>query len=258
MDAQSQPRFPFLEQNGARLEERVAVLAGVLYLLPLFWREHILHALGISYTWSPPHLAETLRLQVLALAMLRLPAFACVLWLALRPGGGALWRSLRPATLRETVRGIGLTLLLSVALNALNLWPFSWRWHEDTAATYLGAFLTVNDWLLIAIWAALFIVVTPVVEESVFRFGILRSLLRHTRSTRAAVLGSSLLFGLAHLGYLPLPDLQHAVNACWLFLFSLLLGWLTIQRAGNISIALIAHAARNAVELTLLLVAIQS
>lgn len=162
--------------------------------------------------------------------------------------------------MREIAKFIGLACAVSFALNALNLWPFTWRWAGDPSAQYLRALVENHDWLAIAIWAGLVTVITPIIEEVVFRFGILRALARYTRSPWIGILGSSLLFGIAHLGYWPIwqPDRPHLVNASWLVAFSVLLGWLTLRRQGNITPAIVIHSARNALELGLLIVALPS
>jgi membrane protease YdiL (CAAX protease family) len=147
---------------------------------------------------------------------------------------------------------------VSFALNAVNLWPFTWRWAGDPSAAYIGALVENHSWLAIGIWAGIVAVITPIIEEVVFRFGVLRVVARYTRSPWMGILGSSLLFGVAHLGYWPIwyPDLQHLVNASWLVVFSVLLGWVTLRRQGNITLAIAVHSARNTLELGLLIAAL--
>jgi membrane protease YdiL (CAAX protease family) len=159
---------------------------------------------------------------------------------------------------REIMKAICLACIVSLALNALNLWPFAWRWATDPTADYIRVLLGNGSWLAIGIWAALVAVITPIIEEVAFRFGVLRALARYTRSPWKGVLGSSLLFGITHLGYWPIwhADVQHLVNASWLFAFSVLLGWLTLRRQGNITLAIAVHSTRNALELGLLIAAL--
>jgi membrane protease YdiL (CAAX protease family) len=99
-------------------------------------------------------------------------------------------------------------------------------------------------------------IVTPLIEEVIVRFGLLRAILQHTSSGKTAVMTTSVLFALAHVG-LPTwpPAIPYFSNAAWLFLASLLVGHLTVRSAGNITIALTAHLSRNALEFCLLLAA---
>ena len=239
--------------------ENVALAAGMLYVGAIFFQEPILtHALGVPRVVSADYLLEHSAWHASALVLVRIPSLLVLVWATLWLQDRDLRRSLRPVRLHWLGGVVAATVLCSALLNALDVWPFMWRWAGDTSAEYARILVGSGRWLTLGIWAALGIVVAPFVEEAVFRFGILRLILRHTHSAWLAILGSSLLFALGHLGYWPIgrSDLQHLVNSAWLFAFSLLLGWLTICGRGNIMAAVAVHSARNALELGLLLVAL--
>jgi membrane protease YdiL (CAAX protease family) len=99
-------------------------------------------------------------------------------------------------------------------------------------------------------------IVNPLIEEVVFRFGVLSVIRDRTGSDAAAVAGSALLFSAVHFG----PSFQFtpvlAAHGVLLFIFALLLGTITTRRYGRIGMAVAAHVGRNLAEQVLLFAAV--
>jgi membrane protease YdiL (CAAX protease family) len=98
------------------------------------------------------------------------------------------------------------------------------------------------------------IVLVPLFEEWIFRFGLLQVLLRISAGPRLAVLFSSLVFAVLHLrrGGSWTTDFTTLRHAVWLFAFSIVLAHQTLRRGGNPTQAVVAHCSYNAVSWLLL------
>jgi membrane protease YdiL (CAAX protease family) len=127
---------------------------------------------------------------------------------------------------------------------------------SSTTGAYAQLLLHQHQVLALVVWALTSVMIVPVLEEAIFRVGLLRLLGSSARSPRFGIFASSILFGAAHLGT-PFwqPDAAHLVNAFWLFVGSLIIAYTTLRNAWNVSVALGSHVARNAIEFTLLLFA---
>lgn len=195
-----------------------------------------------------------LQLQLFSFAVL-LPAILLLCVEALRPT--SLLRYSFKIRSRSFAYGFIGALLVSIAFNWMNLWPFTWRWASSTTGVYAQILLQGDQVLAIAVWALTSVTIVPALEEAIFRVGLLRVLSRWSRSSRFGIVASSLLFGAAHLGS-PFwqPDAAHLVNAFWISTGSLIIAHTTVRDAWNVSVALGSHVARNATEFTLLLFAI--
>jgi membrane protease YdiL (CAAX protease family) len=160
---------------------------------------------------------------------------------------------------RSFAYGFIVALVASVILNWTNTWPFTWRWASSTTGAYAQLLLHRHQAPAMVVWAVTSIAILPVLEEAIFRVGLLRVLSHSTRSSRFAIVASSLVFGAAHLGS-PFwaPDVALFVNAFWVFVGALIIADTTVRDAWNVSIALGSHVARNAIEFTLLLLAVSS
>lgn len=158
--------------------------------------------------------------------------------------------------LRAAWGGISLTtgcLLLvgiaavSIILDLVNLWPFTWRAAQNTTPIHLASLVGHRNWVGFTLLAAKSVLLVPMLEEVIFRFGVLRGVARLTHSTHVGVLISAILFALLHLSLS--PDGTVVLNALWLFFFSIVLGYVTDARQGRLGIAIASHAARNLIEL---------
>jgi hypothetical protein len=233
------------------------LISGCLYVCTVLFQDFALVRLfGVYPSGSATYVRNhALQAQAASLA-LQLPS----LLLLLVASSTLIGRALRAALRIPSLRVIGLTslitILISLGLNATAAWPFTWRWKSSGAASYAYILLSSKQWLTVGLWAASGIVVTPLVEEVLIRFGLLRALLRTTRSRVISIIGSSAVFAVGHLGS-PVwaPDVAHFTNASWLFGVSLCLGYVTLRMQGNIVIPLAAHITRNALELVSLFAA---
>ena len=226
-----------------------------LYLLAALLREDAVRALfGQQATTAPNFIAtHAFSVQAIQLALLVPPTW--LLFGSLLAGNQPYGTALR-ARSRTVTSYLALTFLISMVLNATALWPFSWRWESGGSAAHMHV-LMQHDRSAIVLWAISGIVLIPILEESIFRFWMLREIARRTRSYTVAVVGSSLLFAALHLGS-PVypPDRAHMVNAGWLFAFSLLVGTITVRRRGNFAPVLAMHVGRNALEFATLAVSV--
>jgi membrane protease YdiL (CAAX protease family) len=227
------------------------LVAGALYLGAIVFRDWILGVFGIPSQVSPDYLRHFGGVHVVASLALRVPAIAVIGIIWVRCPKSRFRASLKMESARVVTRTVVVTVALSFVLNLFGVWPFMWRWASDSTSAYVGVLVSTGQSLAILLWILTAVVVGPVLEELVFRFGVLQAVRDWTGSRAKAVIISSAIFALGHLGYLP-PDFPHIANASWLFAASLVLGSITLGRAGRIGVSLAAHAARNALEVSLL------
>lgn len=105
--------------------------------------------------------------------------------------------STRLITAELRTRSFAITVLLAAALalvlNATDIWPFAWRWQYDSNVGLVQALLTSAHTAALVYWLLLYSVGVPILEEVVFRFGLLRTVEHLTGSAPAAgVRGSRL------------------------------------------------------------------
>ena len=160
------------------------------------------------------------------------------------------------ASPREWLVPAGTTATVSLILAALQVWPWTWQWPPHVTLRIITASLAGSQFAGIAIWVFATAVAIPILEEIVFRFGVLELIRGVTGSTTLAVSGSAGLFALGHLGGTLHPDRAHVVNAAWLLVAGLLLGSITVRNRGHLGPAIAAHIARNTLELSTLALAI--
>ncbi len=234
--------------------------ATLLYLGAVVFRDYLLvRCLGIPSTLTSEYFAQSASTYFGANVLLRLPALLVIgLLLVQRRAGDGLRRALRPSKRDPLVGTVATVLVLSFLLNGLGLWPFSWRWPSDSTARIAHEVVSAGAWVALGWWIVLAAIATPIIEEIIFRYWLLKAVARTTRSARLAIGVSSLLFGVAHLGYWPIwhPDVQHLTNAAWLFAGSVALGHLTVRADGRLGVALAAHMTRNGCEVAVLLWAV--
>jgi len=144
--------------------------------------------------------------------------------------------------------------LAKLILNNVGYWPFTWRLPEDNARSFAATLITVGRWNALILWIVFFCLVVPCFEEIIFRYAVLQALVRRT-TTPMGVLLSSLLFGAAHLGFVP-PSRWQVADVFWLSSFGLLLALITVRRSGNIALAIVAHVALNTSTAVVLLLTI--
>lgn len=148
------------------------------------------------------------------------------------------------------------TAFISLLLAIVGLWPWTWQWPPYNGLNLGHALLTGRQFLGLAIWGFATVGLIPLLEETLFRFGMLRFFGSVSGSAAFGVLASSVLFAGAHLGGMGIPDRAHSTNALWLFFASLAVGSITLQNGGRLGPAIAAHTARNAIEFSMLLLAL--
>lgn len=127
---------------------------------------------------------------------------------------------------------VPLVLSAMFVLNAFNEWLDLPNWGE---AAFLG--MSRNVWGVLAITIG-----APLVEELLFRGGVMNSLHRAGYGPRAMILWSALIFGVFHLNPAQIP---------FAFLLGLLLGWL-YYRTGSLLPGILCHFINNSLGVILL------
>lgn len=232
----------------------LAFAAGAVgtYLLSVIFQEHLLVLVfGLPLELPRSFLAQRGQQLFLANLALRLPAATCALG-AVVTAPSESWTRLglrqRPRTLGATILA---TVLLVWLLNALDLWPYGWRWPSSATLPFTQVLLRAGRASALALWALQVVVVTPVLEELIFRNWMPRAIALASGSEWLAISLSAACFALAHIGRQiswPLP-LDYMVNMSWLFLAAILLGWIALKRRGGLAVAIAAHATKNLMEL---------
>ncbi len=258
MSASLSPR----ERVAARSDSDVwlVLAAGVAYFGLVFLREPIAaHVMGVRLPPTGAYLREHGVRYFLADFLVRAPALCMALGVTLASKTGSLREALRShAHGSWTWKAAILTVVLSLLLNTTGLWPFSWRWATSSTGPTARVLLQAGQLGSLVLWTVVSVAVIPLTEECIFRFGLLRALSAATRSNAAGVVLTAAIFAIGHLGYLPSGhlDAQHASAAVWAFAMSLILGWITVSRGGEIKTAAVVHATRNALELAVLLLVV--
>lgn len=229
----------------------LVLLAGALYVAAIFGRDWVLRAFGIPSEVSSDYLWHSGTLHVVANFALRAPALLVIGIIWFRRPSSRLRASLSIESAQTMAWTVAVTVAVTFLLNLFGFWPFTWRWASDQTRLYLGALVASAQWFALLVWVLTAVIVGPLIEELVFRFGVLQAVRDWTGSSAKAVIVSSAVFALGHLGYLP-PDFAHLVNAAWLFAASLVLGSITLRLRGWLGVSLAAHAARNSLEVSLL------
>lgn len=232
----------------------VAILAGALYIASLYWREHLLsEVFAIPTVVTREYLRSGASTHQLGALLLRLPALGALACLLVACSQGSFRQALATEHRRVIYLSVALTCAISIVLNAADVWPFTWRALDAQSVAYASALKTDASWLALFLWGLIVGVINPFVEEASFRFGLLQSVARLTKSRATGVVVSSTMFGLLHANTWRLWELGWAValNAFWLTMSSLLLGYLVMRRGGKITVPLTAHITRNSLEFIL-------
>jgi membrane protease YdiL (CAAX protease family) len=233
----------------------LVVLLGGCYVAAAYWSPAILRAFGEQQRGT---LAEWQARGSTRLAVIYLPHIvivAIILSLLRLPQGSELRESLKRLT-RHDVMAFGLTTaFVSFVLALLQLWPWTWQWPPHSALRLASALTKGRQWLGLLVWALATVVLIPLIEEVVFRFGVLRFFESVSGSSTVGVVASAVTFATAHLGGSIHPNRAHLTNAAWLFAASILLGIVTVRHRGSLGPAITAHAARNLVEFAMLFTA---
>jgi membrane protease YdiL (CAAX protease family) len=163
---------------------------------------------------------------------------------------------------RDDAGGAAWALLLgacgAVTLNALDIWPFSFRWSGQSTRQYVGNLMELRASAALVLFAAAAAILTPLLEELVFRVGALRLLMRFG-GVRFGGLASAALFSLAHVPDLGTAMTPRTVNTLvWTFALGWVLAALVRRANGRITTAIALHMGVNASWVAALLVELAS
>lgn len=230
-----------------------AVATGVVYvLLVVFWPLVQRSLLGMPSTALAVRESGSL-VHAAGLPVYAIPLLGVLLTIRLSRQGDLL-RSLRGTKLSSFTIAVLIGAAVSVLLNSLGVWPFPWQRPDSYEATHVALLILGGQRLGLLLMALVTIVVVPLVEEVVFRFGVLELLLGKLHSLHAAVLASAALFAALHLGqgggFL---GSRVGMNAAWLFIGSVILGYVAVMRGGKIGVPIGVHAGHNMVHIALLI-----
>jgi membrane protease YdiL (CAAX protease family) len=159
------------------------------------------------------------------LMWIRLGIAALLILREWEPGAFGLW-----PTLREWRSGAGYYCAAVVPLVALALAVHDARWEPLAGDWWRVAGIGVGTFFG-------FLWVTALGEELFFRGVIERALLDNLNSKAAAVVGSAVLFGAAHLWFRGFPDWRSAAVAGVLGIFC---GW-GYARTGSVRVPMVTH-----------------
>lgn len=238
--------------NSRWRDPEIALLIGLVYILSVWILPQLWERMGIPQLPTPDYLAESGTVHALSLALGGLPATA-FLFLYLR-FAEAEFMKLQLLGEREVVVGAVFlsSLLLFFLLDKFGVWPFTWRTIGNTSLDYARVLVRTNALIGIGILALSGIAITPILEETIFRFGVIQWTLQRTNSWVLSVVFSALVFAGAHAMAFSQHSLRLAVET---FAFSTFTGWCVFKRKGRVGIPLALHAAKNTAELVSLIAA---
>jgi membrane protease YdiL (CAAX protease family) len=231
-----------------------ALGAGVLYLTAVWFQPLITSQLIGTSPITPERIRADGDLLILAMSAIRLLGLVLVLLLIAWPPRRQLRAALRPERPTWVFTVVGVTIFVTLFLNNSDIWPFVWRYRFSESVGWVRSYVAGNHLFAMLGSLALTAFASPLIEEVIFRFGLLQSLLQWTHSRVIAVAVSSVLFGAMHLGY-PIwhPSMVEIRSAISLTLFAVVLAIMTLERRGRITGAIAVHMAYNGFSAAMLL-----
>ena len=151
--------------------------------------------------------------------------------------------------LQDLAIGVSVSVSCSWVLDLWGLWPWHWRLDPEPNLRFIGALLAGRSILAFGIWVIASGVLLPVLEEVIFRFGLVQIIQRHSGSSHTGVLGSAVLFALAHIGVGVVWSAGNLRNALWALLFGTVLGYTVVKDPTRLSLAVGAHCGRSLLEM---------
>jgi membrane protease YdiL (CAAX protease family) len=181
--------------------------------------------------------------------------FGLILLLIRWRPSGSLRTALRPESWGWNIGAIVSTVIVRIFLNNVGAWPFRWRWNDDNTRV-VQMFFNNGQGAAHVFFLLAHAIAPAVIEEVVFRFGLLQVLKQWTGSGALAVIVSAILFGAMHLGYFPWAPgeaTEYTWNSIAAASLGLVLGALALRRGGRISGPIVIHATVNLVDMATLL-----
>jgi membrane protease YdiL (CAAX protease family) len=227
---------------------------GLLYLTAIWFQPWIVEGLIGSSPITVDRIRAEGGLVILATCAIPLVGFALVLLLIFLRPRGQLRAALRPERPAWLAGAACATVVVTLLLDYSDIWPFDWRWQFSQTVDWLRSYSAANHLASYLLSLSVAGFASPLIEEVIFRFGVLQSALRWTRSRIVAVAVSSLLFGAMHLGY-PIwhPDTGSIRSAIALTVFAAALAIITLERRGRIAGAIAIHVTYNVLSTTMFL-----
>ena len=240
----------------APLERAIGLLTTIAFLLTTLFREYLL----VEVFRVPPSPTGDFFLKAAPtyfeadLILKAVPVTIILCGMIDRTFRRSLIRRLECVSVGKIVKTVAVVVCVTWLLNAAGVWPFSWRSFKDSGVPIAYMSLVGGHTGALALWGITLVVITPFLEETIFRNWLLRAVASWTGSGTCAVIVTSFLFALGHLGGGRLNH-DRLVHAAWLFVASCLLASITMRRAGCYAIPLTAHATYNALYFVTLLYA---
>jgi len=226
-------------------DPEIALLIGLVYFLSMIILPPLMQAMGVPQFPTAEYLADRGTVHALSIAFTGFPALAFLL-LYLRFADAEFLKLQLSGENHRVLGAVFLgSLILFVFLDNVGVLPFTWRTMENGSLQYARILVDTRAVLGVVILGVSGVLITPVIEEAVFRFGVIQWTLRRTHAWSVSVGLSAVLFGLAHTT----PFSQHNSRlAAETFAFGLFTGWCVFKRQGRIGIPIALHAAKNAAE----------
>lgn len=235
----------------------LALGVGLLYLLASWFSPQLVGSFGVPYFASDEYLASHSTRHVSAVALLRLPALTLLAVGLFHPRAGALRAALRDSAAAVVV-AVVTAATATWLLDALHLWPWVWRSPGAPGRGYASLLMSQKNAVGLAVYFATWALANPLLEEVLFRFGVLRLISRVSRRPAAAIGASALAFSAAHFaGGFP-PSKGAVMHAVGLFVMGVVLAALARWRQGRIAIPVAVHGARNGLEFVTMLISTAS
>jgi membrane protease YdiL (CAAX protease family) len=244
-----------ITQSEARFRNlRIPLAASAAYLIGVVLRDIFITPSIRPNTITPSAILRFVSTYEIAATAVLLPALAIIAYGLQRNG---LREAVRLDNRSSLLQAAVLAVVVSVVMDRLGLWPYSWRIPTNSAPLVIASLWLHGQWLILLLLAIRVVVLTALLEEVTFRLAFLQFGLRRTSSPLFTVVVTSLLFGSLHtVHYLIQPDKVALLNVFWLTVFAAMLATFVLRRDGNISVAIAAHATRNLVEFVTLCIAI--
>src|SRR5581483_3723179 len=195
------------------------LLVGAAYMVAVFFDQYTVRFLAGPPTTSLATLKVHGAKITFALTATRLFGLALVLLLIRVKSNVVLRASLRPETPRDFAIQIPkrrtaswradahgsspfawlaavfvITAICSILLDDFDVYPFPWRWQYDQSVEFVRAYAETGHALALVYFLVVSAVASPIIEEVIFRFGLLRAIRAWSGSSIVAVLASALVF----------------------------------------------------------------
>lgn len=177
-------------------------------------------------------------------------AVLCLLFIRSKKVGGTYAAALAKPSSRPLIILAISSVVLGVLAAGTGLWPWIWTAPGNTTLLFSGFVVQHAQILAIVAWILTAVVVVPFVEESIFRFGLLRIVAKGAGDAYLGAIASGLIFGILHFSLsINRVTLLNVVGTATM---GAIAGVVTVKMKGNIWGAMTIHSARNLSELVVL------